>query len=237
VRVEEHRGPAVIEEIGVRASSSRKRKAPAAGDEPATLLFDFMHPFGAALAALGRLRKGWWDETGRQWTWEVDVVLSRALHERAPALVIVMDAHANPLRVRGVHRGEYERDREYHQNYEPHDQYSRWETTGAQRRGHWRILVAHVPVIGAEMRSTLRGGAIRVQVPSPHSGSGGTTTRRCATTSEEPICFVVVFTYSIPARDIECIPPSCRCSRSTRRVAIRVETKLQTEPGRIVQIL
>jgi hypothetical protein len=132
-------------------------------------------------------------------------VLSGAVHERAPALVIVMDAHANPLRVRGVHRGEYERDREYHQNYEPHDQYSRWETTGAQRRGHWRILVAHVPVIGAEMRSTLRGGAIRVQVPSPHSGSGGTTTRRCATTSEEPICFVVVFTYSIPARDIECI--------------------------------
>jgi hypothetical protein len=173
----------------------------AAGDEPATLLFDFMHPFGAALAALGRLRKGWWDETGRQRTWEVHVVLSRALHERAPALVIVMDAHANPLRVRGVHRDEYERDREYHQNYEPHDQYSRWETTGAQRRGHWRILVAHVPVIGAEMRSTLRGGAIRVQVPSPHSGSGGTTTRRCATTSEEPICFVVVFTYSIPARD------------------------------------
>jgi len=55
-----------------------------------------------------------------------------------------MDAHANPLRVRGVHRDEYERDREYHQNYEPHDQYSRWETTGAQRRGHWRILVAHV---------------------------------------------------------------------------------------------
>jgi hypothetical protein len=45
----------------------------AAGDEPATLLFDFMHPFGAALAALGRLRKGWWDEAGRQWTWEVHV--------------------------------------------------------------------------------------------------------------------------------------------------------------------
>jgi hypothetical protein len=108
VRVEEHRGPAVIEEIGVRASSSRKRKAPAAGDEPATLLFDFMHPFGAALAALGRLRKGWWDETGRQWTWEVHVVLSRALHERAPALVIVMDAHANPLRVRGVNGDENE---------------------------------------------------------------------------------------------------------------------------------
>jgi hypothetical protein len=55
----------------------------AAGDEPATLLFDFMHPF-------------------------VHVVLSRALHERAPALVIVMDAHANPLRVRGVNGDENE---------------------------------------------------------------------------------------------------------------------------------
>jgi hypothetical protein len=29
-------------------------------------------------------------------------VLSRAVHEGAPALVVVMDAHANPLRVRGV---------------------------------------------------------------------------------------------------------------------------------------
>jgi hypothetical protein len=35
-------------------------------------------------------------------------VLSRAVHERAPALVIVMDAHANPLRVRGVNGDENE---------------------------------------------------------------------------------------------------------------------------------
>jgi hypothetical protein len=67
-----------------------------------------------------------------------------------------MNANTDTLSARGVHRDEYERDREYHQNYEPHDQYSRWETTGAQRKGHWRILVAHVPVISAEMRSPVR---------------------------------------------------------------------------------
>jgi hypothetical protein len=47
-----------------------------------------------------------------------------------------MNANTDTLSARGVHRDEYERDREYHQNYEPHDQYSRWETTGAQWRGH-----------------------------------------------------------------------------------------------------
>jgi hypothetical protein len=52
--------------------------------------------------------KAWRDEAGRQWTWEVHVVLSRAVHEGAPALVIVMDAHANPLRVRGVNGDENE---------------------------------------------------------------------------------------------------------------------------------
>jgi hypothetical protein len=35
-------------------------------------------------------------------------VLSRAVHEGAPALVVVMDAHANPLRVRGVNGDENE---------------------------------------------------------------------------------------------------------------------------------
>jgi hypothetical protein len=66
------------------------------------------------------------------------------VQERTTALVVRMNANTDTLSARGVHRDEYEREREYHQNYEPHDQYSRWETTGAQRRGHWRILVAHV---------------------------------------------------------------------------------------------
>jgi hypothetical protein len=47
------------------------------------------------------------DGAERQWTWEVHM-LSRAVHEGAPALVIVMDAHANPLRVRGVNGDENE---------------------------------------------------------------------------------------------------------------------------------
>jgi hypothetical protein len=72
-------------------------------------MLDLVHPFGTALAAVGWDRQAGRDEAGRrQWTWEAYVVLSRALHERAPALVIVMDAHANPLRVRGVNGDENE---------------------------------------------------------------------------------------------------------------------------------
>jgi hypothetical protein len=40
-------------------------------------------------------------------------VLSRAVHEGAPALVVVMDAHANPLRVRGVNGDENESAHDY----------------------------------------------------------------------------------------------------------------------------
>src|ERR1700730_9093665 len=52
----------------------------------------------------------------------VIVVLSRALQERAATLVVGMNAHANPLRVRGLERDEDRRHHKDHQDHESHYQ-------------------------------------------------------------------------------------------------------------------
>jgi len=46
--------------------------------EERAFLFEAVTDMNAAIVAgwsqrMGRLRKGWWDEAGRQWTWEVHV--------------------------------------------------------------------------------------------------------------------------------------------------------------------
>jgi hypothetical protein len=61
------------------------------------------------------------DLAERQWTdlGSTRRVLWRAVHEGAPALVVVMDAHANPLRVRGVNgdENEYAHDHQHEDRY------------------------------------------------------------------------------------------------------------------------